>query len=255
MAFDFPSSPTNGQVFVPPSGPTYIFNGGVWNTVGGYGATFLQQQVITVSGDITLHSETLNFLVEVQGGGAGGGSNYGCAASQGSIGTGGGAGAYCSKWIKRPSGVYTPSCTVAASVGYSTNGNASTFTDGTNTLTAGGGYSGNVGAAYGSIVYGGGQGGIASGGDINAQGERGGAGLVWQLTGSVSILSGMGATSRFGVGGAQSLNTSGGAATLAGSPGIGYGSGGSGAASQGAGSGSVGGGAGTPGLVVITEFR
>lgn len=31
MAFDFPASPTDGQVFAPAGGPTYVFSGGVWS--------------------------------------------------------------------------------------------------------------------------------------------------------------------------------------------------------------------------------
>jgi len=34
MAFDFPASPTNGQVFTPPGGPTYVWNGSAWAGAG-----------------------------------------------------------------------------------------------------------------------------------------------------------------------------------------------------------------------------
>jgi hypothetical protein len=34
MAFDFPSSPAEGQVFTAPSGPTYVFNAPTWRAVG-----------------------------------------------------------------------------------------------------------------------------------------------------------------------------------------------------------------------------
>jgi hypothetical protein len=34
VAFDFPASPAEGQVFTPPSGPTYVFNTPVWKAVG-----------------------------------------------------------------------------------------------------------------------------------------------------------------------------------------------------------------------------
>jgi len=39
MAFDFPSSPTNGQVFTPAGGPTYTYNGYAWVMQGGVGNT------------------------------------------------------------------------------------------------------------------------------------------------------------------------------------------------------------------------
>jgi hypothetical protein len=34
MAFDFPASPSEGQVFSPPAGPTYVFNTPAWRAVG-----------------------------------------------------------------------------------------------------------------------------------------------------------------------------------------------------------------------------
>ena len=34
MAFDFPSSPAEGQVFTAPGGPSYVFNSPVWKAVG-----------------------------------------------------------------------------------------------------------------------------------------------------------------------------------------------------------------------------
>jgi hypothetical protein len=34
MAFDFPASPTEGQVFTPVGGPSYVFNSPVWKAVG-----------------------------------------------------------------------------------------------------------------------------------------------------------------------------------------------------------------------------
>ena len=34
MSFDFPNSPTNGQVFAPTGGPVYVYTGGVWKMQG-----------------------------------------------------------------------------------------------------------------------------------------------------------------------------------------------------------------------------
>ena len=34
MAFDFPSSPSEGQIFNAPGGPSYVFNTPVWKAVG-----------------------------------------------------------------------------------------------------------------------------------------------------------------------------------------------------------------------------
>ena len=35
-AFDFPATPTEGQLFTPPGGPTYIWNAPKWSVYGGH---------------------------------------------------------------------------------------------------------------------------------------------------------------------------------------------------------------------------
>jgi hypothetical protein len=244
--FDFPSSPADGQTY-----QGYIYQGGVWLQSGiVQPPSFIQQQVITTSGAITLHLDTKAFQVEVQGaGGAGASCPAGGAASQSQAGSGGGAGGYCSKWIIRPAGTYSPSCVVGA--GGAGGGGGSTFSDGTNTLTVGGGNVGNqsgVQSVFGTQA--GAAGGAASGGTINIAGEPG----DWSMYHPApTARSGKGANSRFGSGGVATGGSVGGG-NYVGTAAAGYGAGGSGAAANSTGGG-IAGGQGAAGIVVITEFR
>lgn len=303
MAFDFPASPAEGQLFAPSGGPLYKFTNGVWtipstppvmsisdtapaNPIPGqlwwrssdglsfvwfddgtskqwvgfnvsatpYSPAFIQQQIITASGAITLNVNTRAFQVEVQGGGGSGGSSGTTAASQAAGGGGGGGGGYCSKWIIRPAGAYSPTCTVGASALAGNNGNASSFTDGTNTLNANGGI---VGVISGGTIMGGstgGAGGGTSGGDVFRPGDAGGWGLAVFFSGYGMGRGGLGGSSRLGAGGQSPMtinNVAGGAAGVAGT---GYGSGGSGGEAI-FGGGPAQGGGGNPGVVIITEYR
>jgi hypothetical protein len=211
---------------------------------------FVQQQVKLASGAITLHAETKAFLVEVQAaGGAGASCPAGGAASQSQAGSGGGAGGYCSKWIIRPAGTYSPTCVVGA--GGAGGGGASTFSDGTNTLTTNGGVVGNQSGVQG--VFGtqaGAAGGAASGGTINIAGEPG----DWSMYHPApTARSGKGANSRFGSGG-TAVGGSVGGGSYTGTAATGFGSGGGGAAATSTGGG-ISGGQGADGIVVITEWR
>lgn len=47
MSFDFPNSPTEGQVFTPAGGPAYQFTGGVWKIQGGGSGAPLDSPVFT----------------------------------------------------------------------------------------------------------------------------------------------------------------------------------------------------------------
>src|SRR5580765_6789307 len=55
MAFDFPSSPTFGQTFTPPGGPTYTWNGYGWGV--GSSSAPLAAEYITSTVDATLTAE------------------------------------------------------------------------------------------------------------------------------------------------------------------------------------------------------
>ena len=257
---DFPASPTEGQIFAPPGAPQYVFTNGAWRMLEGTGLlNFIQQQFITTSGAITLHADTKAFLVEVQGGGAAGGVSQASGATTAAAGAGGGAGGYASKWITRPAGTYNPTCTIGAASGIGAAGNASSFTDGVNTLTANGGALGGTGVPTSNLwrVVGG-LGGTATGGTINQQGAKGDD--AWEFgTGTAPGVmvagAGDGANSRFGVGGLGAYAATGGNPNQAGAlPLSGYGGGGGGGAAQG-GAASAGSFGGTQGCVVITEYR
>jgi hypothetical protein len=219
---------------------------------------FVQQQFITVSGAITLHPDTKAFKVEVQGGGASGGPSNSTGATTAGCGGGGGAGGYGSKMILRPTGTYSPTCTVGAASGVNANGNATTFSDGTSTLTANGGLAGGTGVpSNNSYAVLGGLGGDATGGTINQRGAAGGYGLELGTAVQNSIntgIGGQGASSRFGAGGNANFTSLGAAATAGAQPPYGYGSGGGGGVSIGGGTAQQG-AAGAAGCVVITEYR
>jgi hypothetical protein len=219
---------------------------------------FVQQQFITVSGAISLHPDTKAFQVEVQGGGGSGGPSNTTGATTAGAGGGGGAGGYCSKFIIRPAGTYSPTCTIAAASGVNANGNASQFSDGTNTLNAAGGLAGATGTptpnSYGML---GGPGGNATGGTINQAGAPGAPGLEFGTSTHPGVntgIGGAGASTRFGAGGNSSFTSSGSAATAAASPSVGNGSGGGGSVSVTGGAAQQG-AAGAAGCVVITEYR
>lgn len=123
-----------------------------------------KRTVITASGTHTFDAETKLALVEVQGGGGGGG-NCATSSSGASGGSGGGAGGYVSK-LFAPVGVGT--VTIGAAGAAAGNGGSSIWSDGTNTLTAGGGGTGGTGSSSSAGVFGnGGVGGTATGGDEN----------------------------------------------------------------------------------------
>jgi hypothetical protein len=217
---------------------------------------FIRQQVITTTGAITLHADTKAFLVEVQGGGgAGGQSAASPPVGQGSAGGGGGSGGYVAKWKVKPTGTYSPACTIGAGSSSGQSGNNSGFSDGTDTLTAGGGIGGGTGINATIVSVTGGAGGSASGGDVNVPGEPGDASFVVVISGAVMARGGKGGGSKFGGGGLAPGATSGSAGGANGASATGRGAGGSGGFSINAGGLWNAGANGTGGLVVITEFR
>lgn len=246
---------------VPPAGLSEAPNDGLlyargslsWSVLPG---AFIRRQVISASGPITLHAQTVSFEVEVLGGGGGTPAVPAPGTSACSVVSGGGAGGYTTRRIIKPAGAYSPSCVVGAGGAIGGVGGASSFTDGTYTLTANGGNPGNAVSAGGIARVAGGVGGTSSGGDIIGYGEQGGTG---EVSGSlvnaslVSAASGRGGTSRFGAGGsAQSYNGAG--SVVPGTAGICYGSGAGGGLSLSVGTGSSG-AAGIQGVVVVTEYR
>ena len=204
------------------------------------------------SGTYTVPVGVTAIQVKIVGaGGAGGSANYNTCAGFYHVGSGGGSGGYCEKFISSPAASYsysvgaggTPNTTTCGNgtAGGSAGGNT---TFGTSFLTANGGVGGLN--SYSGFIINGGAGGAATGGDINISGTRGGAAV------SSSYLSaGYGANSIFG-GGGSGLGAING--TSAGFAGTSPGAGGSGAASSSL-SGWQPGGSGANGIIIIYEYK
>ena len=152
----------SGDTFTIPSGAT-IANSGTatgFSTPSGLASV----QTFTSSGTWTRPSDITKVIMEVQGGGSSGSDGNASSTRD----TGGGAGGYAKKFLD-VSSISTSTITVgaggaAATTNPSNAGGASSWADGTNTIT------GNGGGAAGSADYVGGLGGTASGGDINIKG-------------------------------------------------------------------------------------
>jgi hypothetical protein len=223
-------------------------------TVRRLNGSLVSVQMFTSSGTWTRPSGVSVVVVEVIGGGGGGGGAGATGAGQTSAGSGGGSGGYAVKRID-VSGISSATITVGAggtggaAGATGGNGGASSWVDGTNTITANGG-TGGAGAGPSSatgIANTAGIGGTATGGDINVPGQGGFPGI--HSPGFGVGTGGFGGSNPYGAGGraiATATNTNG-------QPGQGFGSGGSGAAnaaSQPGQSGSPGAG----GLVVVWEY-
>jgi len=125
-----------------------------------------------------------SLLVECLGGGGGGGGCYISISGYDSVGGGGGAGGYCRKWISNPSLTYTYTIGTGGSGGYATNnGNSGNPTTFGSLLKANGGLGGYgcsnlpVSGTPGAMIPGG-NGGSASGGDVNVIGQVGNRALI-----------------------------------------------------------------------------
>jgi len=255
-----PANPVPGQLWwESDTGALFVYyddgNSQQWvQVVAPSGSGLIQRQFITTSGAITLNANTRIFRVQVQGGGGGGGNAVAGSGSNGQMGSGGGAGGYCEKWIVKPTGTFTPTCTIGTGGASASAGTASSYSDGTNTLTANGGNAGAAGfnATGGTRVGGGG--GSATGGDINATGDQGGFGFHTTIATTIIGMAQAGASSRFGAGGTGQVVNTASAFHNGGNAGNGRGSGGAGALNAFAGS-AVPGGAGADGMVVIEEYR
>lgn len=231
--------------------------------------SLFKRTFVTSSGTHTFDVRTRFAFVEVIGAGGGGGSGQAGGAAKAASGSGGGAGGYANKFFST-TGIASGTVTIGAAGAASANtagatggnGGNSSWSDGTNTLTANGGGGGGSTSGITTInSISGGSGGTASGGDVNTQGQAG----DWCLTESINILAGgaaglgragKGASGPYGAGGdapGAASSTSGGS-NSPGSAGTGYGSGGGGGGGVNSSS-SAAGGAGTQGLVVVWEYR
>lgn len=137
---------------------------------GAVDAGLASVQTFTSSGTWTRPSGIKLVVMEVQGAG-GSGSEYGDADYT----TAGSGGGYAKKLLD-VSSISSSTITVgaggaASASGAGSNGGASSWADGTNTITGNGGTGGNTSVASTSIV-----GGSASGGDINITGAHGSGG-------------------------------------------------------------------------------
>lgn len=212
------------------------------------------------SGTYTPPAGCIGLVVTAIGGG-GGGSGAEITSSSVYAGTGGGgAGAMVIKYISQPSGNYSYSVGVGgaggsaasgAAVG-SRNGGAGTATtfSGTSVSISSGAGEGAVERTpvSGATEFNGGEGGLATGGDLNIDGARGFGGVTTGPSGP-QVGAGFGANTPYGVGGAVRNGD--------GLPGSGYGSGGAGAGMIPGYSGSLNraGGSGANGLLIIEEFN
>lgn len=167
--FPFPSNPSNGDTYTLGSN-TYTYESATDQWVGvvsgtGGGATMMAQ-VFTSNNTFTIPGGVSSVKVTVVGGG-GGGAN---GTTELAGGQGGGAGGAAIKWLTG----LTPGNTITVTVGTGglgslspTDGGYSRIASGTQsitTITANGGYKG---WAYGGPNTTGGQGGSATGGDLN----------------------------------------------------------------------------------------
>jgi hypothetical protein len=213
----------------------------------------------TGAGTYTPTAGTNSIVIEMVGGGGGGGGVPAAGASNSSQGGGGGSGAYLRKRLTANfSGaayvVGTAGNGGAAGANNGAVGAATTFTDtaGSPTVyTAGNGGGGFAGADSGvAIIFpAGGSAGSATNGDLNVPGKQGAYG---QRSTGGSGVSGAGADSKYGVGGAYRISFAGTPASAAGLAATGYGAGGGGA---GNGNGvAAAGGNGSSGLLIIWEY-
>lgn len=203
-------------------------------------------RTFTASTTYTPTAGTTRILVKVQGGGGGGGGT--ASGSNVSVAGGGGAGAYVEGFLT--SGFSGATITIGAAGTGGPGGGGTGGTGGTTvfgTLSAAGGFGGQGGpnAAPPYNTLGGAGGNSASGGYLN---QFGASANPCSATGISSFVSGAGANSQFGAGGAA-LGTT----TLNGNGAQGFGAGGGGAAS-GSGAAAQAGGPGGAGTVIVFEY-
>jgi hypothetical protein len=198
------------------------------------------------SGTFTTSLTTGYVRVRMIGGGGQGG---GGAAAAGECGSGGGAGSYA-EWYGAVSANTGYSYTVGA--GGSTGGTgaagqaggSTSITFGGTTITCNGGGGGKAGTSAAVPVIGGAGGAAGSGGTINVPGD---SGLQSYGSSAADNGSGMGASSQFGSGGINAVES----AATTGAAGTGYGAGGAGGTTTGT---ATAGGAGSAGCILVEEY-
>jgi hypothetical protein len=210
------------------------------------------QQIFTASGSYAKPTGLKYVIVEVLAGGGAGGGTIATSATQHSIGSGGGAGAYARKKILASALAASETVTVGAG-GVAALG-ANGGSGGTSSFgafvscTGGAGGVANLSVNTGGVYQPGNIGGTATGGDLNIDGGGGQLAGTFTTTNNVCY-SGAGANSPLGFGfGGRSLGANSGGIT-----GTGYGAGGGGGASSISNSAQLG-GAGRQGIVIITEY-
>jgi hypothetical protein len=198
------------------------------------GAGFTNIEVKTASGIWAVPTWVQKIRVRVVGGGGNGGANSG---NEG-VGGGGGAGGYCEKIID-----VTATSSIKYVVGAA--GQASNFST---YCTANAGSAGNYAGGAAPLGAGGGDGGTATGGDINITGGNGGAGIIFSTSGTTDYrLIGAGGASILGSG--PSLRYYTGTGVTNGASAVNYGAGGGGAGASQATAHTTG--AGAQGVVII----
>jgi len=253
MAFDFPSSPTNGQEFTPAGGPTYVWQGYAWVMKLAASPLAISFRPILTSQVYVPPAGLLYAIIETIAGGAGGG---GCDGVSGQFraGGGGGSGGYSRRLLSGAAIGASQTVTIGTGgagglAGNNVGGDGGDTSFGTLCIAKGGkgganGWTQNgSGGAGGSI--------IGAVGDIVAAGAPGGGG-GYDTGGQTPQPGGNGGSSVFG-GGAAPPPSSSANAPFPGVAASNYGSGGSGGMTYSYGAGAAG-GDGSAGVCFITEY-
>ena len=169
-------STIQANLIEPSSGTTVTFGAsgdtvavGSGATASGFSGGLDSVQTFTSSGTWTRPSGITKVIIEVQGAGGGGGNSL----SSGDNNVHGAGGGYCKKLLD-VSSISTSTITIGTG-GTGTahdvsaaggDGGASSWADGTNTITGGGGDGGDISPSYVVSV-----GGTATGGDVNIVGQ------------------------------------------------------------------------------------
>src|SRR5271157_4171130 len=208
-------------------------------------------QEFTTNGTYTPSAGMAYCIIEVYGGGGAGGGVTSTLPSTYSVGGGGGAGGYARGQFSATTIGASQAVTVpvaATGVSGSNGNNGGTCSLGA-LISATGGTGGTYGGSSTTVYGAGGAGGLGSGGQTNTYGAQGGWGWAAAATGIYFYISGGGASTPVGQGGAyvEVTHTVGGVGT-------GYGSGGAGSLNLTSQGNALAGGNGAPGIVIITEY-